>query len=185
MLSERRKKLFYKMNTKRNIIFTIALITLLCGAIILLILSSLFDLFISRDVSIALIILLAGQGFIRAFDYFSGKRKEKMKEEEKSASFQKLLKRFIYHWDLGSSRPTFFSLVEEIRSFLEKNIVDVLEEADESQFEKIEEIYKITSALKIPVRINKSNYKSITSKKFDSKFYDKLINLCRKMLEEI
>ena len=185
MLSERRRKLFNNMKTKRNIIFTIVLATLLIGAIILLIFAYIFELLIARNVSIGLLVLLVGQGFIRAFDYFSGKRKEKKKEEEILASFQKLLKRFIYHWDLGSFRPTFFSLVEEIRSFLEKNIVDVLEEADESQFEKIEEIYKITSALKIPVRTNRDNYKSKTSKKFDTKLFEKLINLCRKMLEEI
>ena len=185
MLNERREKLFLKMKSKRNTIFIIMLVTFLCGAIILLILSYILNKFIAKDISIALIVILAGQGFIRAFDYFSGKRKEKIKEEEKLASFQKLLKRFIFHWDLGSFRPTFFSLVEEIRLFLEKNIVDVLEEVDESKFEKIEEMYKITSALKIPVRINKDNYKSITSKKFDTKLFEKLINLCREMLEEI
>ena len=183
MQREKREKLFLKVKSKRNIIFTIILATLLCGAIILLIIANRYDLIISQDVSIGLIIVLGGQGFIRCFDYFSGKRKEKKIEEEILISFRKLLKRFIYHWDLGSFRPTFFSLVEEIRSFLEKSIVDVLEEVDESKYIKIEEIYKIASTLKIPTKINKDNYKSVTSKKFDTKMFDELINLCRNILE--
>ena len=183
MLKERREKLFLKMKGKRNIIFTIVLATLLCGAIILLILSYVFDVLIAKDISIALIVLLGGQGFIRSFEYLSRKRKEKEKEEEILVAFKKLLKRFIYHWDLGSYRPPFYSLMEDVRLFLEKNIVDVLEEVEESQFKEIEEMYKIVSEMKIPVRINKDNYKSKSSKKFDIKQYEKFINTCRKMLE--
>ncbi len=187
MLRERRKRLIKKMKNRR-IFFYIIIILLIITATILMIVFGTPNLEPEESdllaiAGVVILPLVISESIKQGFSYLKEHRKSAETEEKIKEEFKHNLVRFIYHWDLGTLRPAFFVLHEEIVKLLEKNMIIILKEVNEIQFSKIEELYKIALEFKIPDEVSKNNYKNRFSNKSDLKKFNLFVTSCRELIE--
>ena len=188
MIREKRKRLVERIKNRR-IFFYVFFIILIIATTILMIVFGIPEGDGETDLlavaGVVILPLVLTESVKQGFSYMKTRREGVETEEKLFDEFKQKLIRFTYHWDLGTLRPEFTELHEDIVAFLEKNLILILKEADENKFTKIEELYKTALEFKIPVKINKENYKDKKSEKFDIEKFEKFIELCKLIVENI